>query len=133
MLFVTLEVAEAGEQTHGQIHAARTDREPAHVGPDQRDVGDPAGQPEEGERQIHPDAPGAGGAEGAGVATRPASHVEDPPSRPETGRRGHEGDRPIRLDLVPVRIELEVFLTEPFLEPFRHAVAAHLPLWYGSP
>ena len=56
-----------------------------------------------------------------GVAARPAGDVEHPPPRREAGPLQDERDRPLGLGRVAMRIELEVLLTEPLLEPFGHS------------
>ncbi len=70
--------------------------------------------------RSRPDAARAGRAEGAGVPPGAAPDVEHPPAGPEPGGPADQRDRPLRLGLVPMGIELEVLLTEPLLEPFGH-------------
>ena len=92
----------------------------------------PARDTQQGGREIHAHAAGARGAEGARVAAGAAGDVEHPPARLEPGRLDQERDRAGGLGVVAVRVELQVLLTEPLLEPFGHG-CGQLPLWYGSP
>ena len=58
---------------------------------------------------------------GGHVPPSSAPHIEHPPAWAAGQRATQEIDHPLRIGFVPVRVEVQVFLAEPFFEPFRHA------------
>ena len=65
-------------------------------------------------------------------ASRATAHIEDPPARDQPRGSDDEPDRPLRFGVVPVRIELEIFLSEPFLEPFGHRDGSYQLIPYDT-
>jgi hypothetical protein len=61
----------------------------------------------------------------------PGGHVEHAPARLPGNRPADERDRVLRVGVIAVRVELEVFLAEPFLEPFRQSPTS--PCGMGPP
>src|SRR5437867_546916 len=120
MFGIPLEVAEAGEQVDREVHGAGTDRKLAHVCADQWSIGHLASQSQQCRGEIEAKTTGPRGYEGTGMAASPARHVQHSPPRLKWQRAANEGHRSLRVGLIPVGIEAEVVLAEPFLEPFGH-------------
>jgi hypothetical protein len=121
VLLVPVKVAEAGEEIDGEVHGAGPNGEGPHVGPDQRGAGHAASAAEQAGGQVQADRPRAGQLERAGMAARAAAHVERAPAEhPREGPADKRHD-PLRIGVVTVRIQLEVFFAEPLLEPLGHA------------
>ena len=120
MFGVALEVAEAGEEIDRQIHRAGPHRQVAHVGPDERGVRHALRDAQQGRREIQAEAARAGRSEGPGVAAGAAGDVEHPPAGLKRHGADDELHRRVGLGIVPVGVELEIFLTEPLLEPLGH-------------
>ena len=122
VLGVVLEVAEAGEQIDREVHRRRSHRQGPHVRSNQRRGGHVPRDPEERRRQVEAEAARAGRLERRGRGAPPRRRRRAPASPARSRPRSRmSADRPVRLGVVAMRVELEILLTEPFLEPFGHS------------
>ena len=131
VLRVVGEVAEASEEVHDQVEGPIPKRQPPHVSAHQveRRVLTVSREAQQRHGQIEADDPGAAIGEVDCVTPGAAGQVQyaAPPVRGMTLDQRRQLPRFI---VVAVRIQPQVLLAEPLLEPLRHS---WLPLWYGSP
>ena len=122
MLSVMLEVAKARKQIDDEVDRTGPKGERPHIRPDQGNVSHFPGPLKQVDRQIDADRPKTAVPKRQRVTAGAAADIE----HPVMGQAGegplNQGDHALRIGSVPMGIELEVFLTKPFLKPIAHRV-----------